>query len=537
MATILRLRGLGTTASADDIRSFFADFQIPDGGVFVIGGAFGEAFIAFNSDEDGMLALQLNGQSLKDSRIDLHRSSMVEVEHKFDSYLRSMKSSKLRAKKRASSRNASMDGKSVDPRTVSQEPHETLQLPVRAPEQNDSLDNNAALLLGVCTLLQGLSPPQTHKATGESPIGPSSPDPIEVIPGYIRVFGLPPSTTTEEICNFFKGLNVQEVLMNVELGVGYGSLVKFSRLQDAKDAFHFNNCSLGTACVEVRTATEQMWHNALQDHEEDSHEMKLKQTPLKDTLNYKYDSNWTRKREHSEDSLHKSSKKPKTNCLSDEAPSDKQNIIMVSNLPETFTKTEIKELFGCPNIAHTNVLHLLDSSKNRTDKAFIIFDKREDYDYAINLNGCHVGTHTIAVTPITKEEMTRSMMARNKPLKQNSKMKKTRIGKINADGAVTQNRELCPTGRTCVYVRNMPATVRRSQLRALFNENKLREEDIRLLYDSDGSCIGEAVVQFQSQTNAALALMHHGMEFLGSKLLLTPISVKQMENILAHDRH
>lgn len=326
--------------------------------------------------------------------------------------------------------------------------------------------------------------------------------------------------------------------MNVELGVGYGSLVKFGSLQDAKDAFSFNNCSLGSASVEVRTATEQMWLNALQDRKDVCHEVKLKQTPLKDTLNYKHDTDWSRKRQYSENLPHRSSKKLKTNIQSTDSPSDQQHIIMVSNLPEIITKTEIKELFGCPNIAHTNVLHLLDSCKNRTDKAFIMFDKREDYDYAINLSGCHVGPHTIDVTPITKDEMTRSMlMAKDKPLKQNSKMKKTlKIGKTNAD-TEEQSHELCTTARTCVYVRNMPANVRRSQIRALFTENKLREEDIRLLHDSDGTCIGEAVIQFQSQTNAALALMHHGMEFLGSKLLLTPISVKQMENILANDRH
>lgn len=530
MATILRLRGLGTQASVNDVRNFFGDFQIPDGGVFIIGGTFGEAFIAFNSDEDGTLALQLNGQPLKDSQIDLHRSSMVEVEHKFESFLKSKKSSKPRSKKLAS--NKTLTVKPADPRT--EEPHESPPLSVGAAEQNDSLNTNAALLLGVCTLLQGLSPAQAQSATSESPIGPASPEqPTEVIPGYIRVFGLPPSTTKEEICNFFNGLKVQEVLMNIKLGVGYGSLVKFGSLQDAKDAFSFNNSSLGSACVEVRTATELMWLDALQDPEGVSHEIKRKHTPLKDTLNYKYNSDWSRKRQSTEDSLHKPSKKLKN--PSTDASSGKQHIIMVSNLPETITKTEIKELFGCPNIAHTNVQHLLDSSKSRTDKAFIMFDNREDYDYAINLNGCHVGTHTIDVTPITKEEMTRSMMmARDKLLKQNSKTKKM-IGKTIADAEV-ESPELCPTARTCVYVRNMPANVRRSQIRALFTENKLKEEDIRLLHDSNGLCIGEAVVQFQSQTNAALALMHHGMEFLGSKLLLTPISVKQMENILAHDR-
>lgn len=550
MSTILRLRGLDTKASAEDIRSFFGDFQIPDGGVFIVGGAFGEAFIAFHSDEDGSLALQLNGQFLKDSQVDLHISSMLEAEHKFDSFLKRKKSSsKPSAKKQDRS---TSNGKAltvnvtpVDPRAAGHKPSDTVHLPVGTTEETlkiDSLDTNAAFLLGVCTLLQGLPSSQANVATGESPIEPSSPDPpIEAIPGYIRVFGLPFSTTKQDICHFFKGLNVQEVMMNIQLGAGYGSLVKFGSFQDATDALSFNNCSLGSACVEVRTATEKMWLNALQEREDVcQEEFKLKQGPLKDTLNYKKDSGWPRKRQYSEDSLHKSSKKLTTNGqpMATDAPSDnRQHIIMVSNLPVTITKTEIKELFGCPNIAHTNVQHLLDPYKNRTDRAFIMFNKREDYDYAINLSGCHVGSHTIDVTPMTKEEM-RSMMAKDKSPSQNTRVKKPqKIGRTETTDKEEQSRELCSTARTCVYVRNMPANVRRSQIRALFSENKLREEDITLLHDRDGACIGEAVVRFQSQTNAALALMHHGMEFLGSKLLLTPINVKQMENILTNDRY
>lgn len=542
MATILRLRGLDTKASAEDIRSFFGDFQIPDGGVFIFGGAFGEAFVAFHSDEDGLLALQLNGQFLKDSKVDLHTSSMVEVEHKFDTFLKRKKSSKPCTKKAPSP----SSGKTLPTNvrqadlTATREPSDTTQLPTGATEQTlktDSLDTDAAFLLGVCTLLQGLPSSQTNVAAGDSPIGPSSPElNREVIPGYIRVFGLPLSTTKQEICYFFKGLNVQEVLLNVKLGVRYCSLIKLGSFQDATDALNFNECSLGSACVEVRTATEKMWLSALQEREDVCNEAKLKQNPLKDTLNYKKDSDWPRKRPCNQDLQHKSFKKCKTNSQAPESPSDNtQNIVMVCNLPVTITKTEIKELFGCPNIAHTNVLHLLDAYKNRTDKAFIIFNKREDYDYAINLSGCHVGSYTIDVTPITKEEMRSMMMmkAMAKSTKQNMRMKNTQIGKIDTE---EQSRELCTTARTCVYVRNMPANVRRSQIKGLFSENKLREEDITLLRDSDGTCSGEAVVQFQSQTNAALALMHHGMEFLGSKLLLTPISVKQMENILANNR-
>lgn len=524
MVTIVRLRGLDTNASAEDVRKFFGDFKIPDGGVFIVGGTFGEAFIAFQSEEEGSLALQLHGQLLKDSHVDLHVSSMLEVEHKFDVFLKSKKSS--------SKSSAKHKVRPFDPRTADLDASDTTQLPVRSAEDS-SLDTERAFLLGVCTLLQGLPASQTNVAASDLIEHPSPHPTTDVIPGYIRVFGLPLSTTRQDICHFFKGLDIQEVLLNVKIGIHFGCMVKFGSFQDATDALSFNKCSLGTTCVEVRTATEKMWLSVLNEHKDVCHEEKLKQNPLKDTQNFNYDnSKRSRKRTFKQD-LQSKSENIESNGQFTDAPSEnQQHIVMVSNLPVTITKTEIKELFGCPDIAHTNVIHLLDTYKNRTDKAFIIFSKREDYDYAINLSGCHVGSHAIDVKHITKEQMN-SMM--DKALKQNTQVKtKQKLRKIGND-IEEQNRELCTTARTCVYIRNMPADVRKSQIRSIFTENKLREEDITLLHDSDGMSSGEAVVHFQSQTNAALALMHHGMEFLGSKLLLTPISVKQMENILANN--
>lgn len=524
MFTIVRLRGLDTKASSEDVRKFFGDFKIPDGGVFIVGGTFGEAFIAFQSEEEGSLALQLHGQLLMDSHVDLHISSMLEVEHKFDVFLKSMSSS--------SKSSAKHKVRPFDARTAGIDASGTTQLPVRSAEDS-SLDTKRAFLLGVCTLLQGLPSSQTNVAASDLIEHPSPHPTTEVIPGYIRVFGLPLSTTRQDICHFFKGLDIQEVLLNVKIGIHFGSLVKFGSFQDATDALSFNKCSLGTTCVEVRTATEKMWLSVLNEHKDVSHEEKLKHNPLKDTQNFNYNnSKRSRKRTFKQD-LQNKSENIESNGQSTDAPTENQeHIVMVSNLPVTITKTEIKELFGCPDIAHTNVLHLLDTYKNRTDKAFVIFYKREDYDYAINLSGCHVGLLAIDVKHITKEQMN-SMM--DKSLKQNTSVKTKQKLRKRGNDIEEQNHELCTTARTCVYIRNMPADVRKSQIRAIFTENKLREEDITLLHDSDGMSSGEAVVQFQSQTNAALALMHHGMEFLGSKLLLTPISVKQMENILANN--
>ena len=47
MNVIIRLKNLPWTANAMDIRSFFKGLSIPEGGVHIVGGENGDAFIAF----------------------------------------------------------------------------------------------------------------------------------------------------------------------------------------------------------------------------------------------------------------------------------------------------------------------------------------------------------------------------------------------------------------------------------------------------------------------------------------------------------
>ncbi|KAL1785876.1 RNA-binding protein 12 [Sigmodon hispidus] len=58
MAVVIRLQGLPIVAGTMDIRHFFSGLTIPDGGVHIVGGELGEAFIVFATDEDARLEHQ-----------------------------------------------------------------------------------------------------------------------------------------------------------------------------------------------------------------------------------------------------------------------------------------------------------------------------------------------------------------------------------------------------------------------------------------------------------------------------------------------
>ena len=50
MSVIIRLQNLPWSANASDIREFFKGLNIPEGGVHIVGGEEGDAFIAFRYD-------------------------------------------------------------------------------------------------------------------------------------------------------------------------------------------------------------------------------------------------------------------------------------------------------------------------------------------------------------------------------------------------------------------------------------------------------------------------------------------------------
>ena len=81
MAVVIRLQGLPIVAGTMDIRHFFSGLTIPDGGVHIVGGELGEAFIVFATDEDARLGVMCTGGTIKGSKVTLLLSSKTEMQN------------------------------------------------------------------------------------------------------------------------------------------------------------------------------------------------------------------------------------------------------------------------------------------------------------------------------------------------------------------------------------------------------------------------------------------------------------------------
>lgn len=81
MSVIIRLQNLPWNANALDIRRFFVGLAIPDGGVHIIGGEKGDAFIAFGTDEDARQAMMKDGGRINSYAVKLLLSSKTEMQN------------------------------------------------------------------------------------------------------------------------------------------------------------------------------------------------------------------------------------------------------------------------------------------------------------------------------------------------------------------------------------------------------------------------------------------------------------------------
>lgn len=420
------LRGLDVKAGTKDIRTFFKCSRIPDGGVYITGGSLGEAFIAFTTERDAQLALRRSGKTLKGSKVTLHGSSLEELEKKLRLSLKKNKPSSTVSSRPQKPPLQPPKSTDAEPSTASPlDPR--IERPCSSspitsdPQPSPAIDSGTAFLLGVCTVL-GLqsSHQEANKAlvqhvdkicSATTSIETAPEQSLCPKPGYVRLFGMPQSASKELICRFFKGLQVQEVIVNVKLGLGSSCLVKFASESEACKALLFSQQLLDSNPIEVRNASEMMWTGALQmcgDEWLVGEGCEPKKSPFKETINCEPKTAVLQKRRCLNQLNHGPPKKQRPGG---DAPPKQDYMVVIERLPKTITKTEIKELLGCPNVPHKKVLHLLDGDGNRTDTAFVLFNCLEDYEYAMNLTGCHVGSNAIQVSSTTELVM-KDMMAK-----------------------------------------------------------------------------------------------------------------------------
>ncbi|XP_061458967.1 RNA-binding protein 12B [Rhineura floridana] len=250
MAVVIRLQGLPVVAGSADIRRFFSGLNIPDGGVHIIGGEKGEAFVIFATDEDARQAMSYSGGFIKDSRIEFFLSSKTEMQNiievsrkRYDHGGRETLSGSRRTG--ASNSGASGVGNlsnlvAVIKKGMNKSSYDSVDLLGDEFHSNGSQDSDTVI--------------------SKSNYNQSKKEQFQAGSSYLFIRGMPYSATEDDILTFFSGLQVEEMIMLKVNGKNNGdALVKFATSSDATKGLQRDREYMGARFIEVRPSNEGRW--------------------------------------------------------------------------------------------------------------------------------------------------------------------------------------------------------------------------------------------------------------------------------------
>ncbi|KAI1243505.1 hypothetical protein IHE44_0001132 [Lamprotornis superbus] len=244
--------GLPVVAGPPDIRRFFLGLNIPDGGVHIIGGEIGEAFIIFATDEDARRAMSCSGGFIKDSRIELFLSSKAEMQSTIE--MSRKRFDRGGRETMSGSRRTGTNGSSTS--NVGDIPHLVTASPkgMRKPSYGPPNRLEAGFHTNGTRYGDMGIPKSNYQIRKDS--HPFNPD-----DRYLFLRGIPYSATEVEVRAFLSGIRVDGViLIKHRNGLNNGDcLVKCATPGDALEGLKRHRQYMGQRFIEISPTTEERW--------------------------------------------------------------------------------------------------------------------------------------------------------------------------------------------------------------------------------------------------------------------------------------
>ncbi|XP_072267019.1 RNA-binding protein 12B-like [Pyxicephalus adspersus] len=412
MSVKVRLQGLPSLADSIHIRRFFNGLNIPSGGVNIIGGVDGEAFVKFKTFHDACQALQRSGRPLMNSCIQVSLDSKAEQVHKNHRY------------------------KSVEK------------------------------------------------------------------PGYVRVSLHPFDASFSDVKKFFKSFSVKSVIFLTKNKVRNGqALVKFAKHKHACKALIW---SKGTS-KEVK-------------HEKCFSIVSIKQSDEAEWIKFGGKVDLPEKYSTSK------------SCCRSDIPYDEPNTLYIHefyahliNVSRHAEKRHIKR-FLYDLVDDSQITFVYDKNGCRTRDCFVMFVTDDDFTRALALDKSPLKGRCVRVLPVSKAQVKEFVDSRKMDITEDPASEEDFVLEDGSPSPSSLGSKL-----TCIYLRNFAADVNKMDILNFFTGFCLNEEDIHLLHDDNGDGLGEALVKFSSEEEAASAEMLNRKCFQGTEILLRCISEEQLK--------
>ncbi|XP_041639073.1 copine-1 isoform X1 [Cheilinus undulatus] len=621
MAVVIRLQGLPIVAGTMDIRHFFSGLTIPDGGVHIVGGDHGEAFIVFATDEDARLGMMRTGGSIKGSKVSLLLSSKTEMQNMIELSRRRFEAGAGAVETAVptagnANRQAATPIPTVQPGTggrsgshgnqgfsntpasvtaasASQEPQSNKAVASVVPSFPNSYSSAPTITTALASLNAGpppipplpsmpsmppmptlptipvpppvsslppvptvspLSqgppvPPMSHLPHMSSlpPFNPSLPPPAGLASGlplgtpnpmlfnplsplaslglqaqmkaaaaaavggagaanpdelFVLVQNLPFSCSEVEIRAFFRGLGVDGVrLMRDNQGRPTGrAMVKFFSPQESFEAVKRGGGMMGQRFIEITPGSERQWAS-LNDSGAGM--------PIH---NSSKSNNDHQDQHHRRGNAGSGSRDQRGRSRS---PHRQEYCIYLKGLPYEADKKQIKEFFNNLSIIEDSIYIAYGPNGRATGEGFLEFKSEQDYKTALGAHMQYMGSRFIQVHPISRKGM-------------HEKIDSIRKREAQGDG---KNSDGLKSPRNCAHITNIPYNVSKKDVRAFLEGVGLYEDTLKVLTDSHGNGLGQAIFQLRTEEDARKAERLHRQKLNGRDAFVHLVTFEQMKEV------
>lgn len=559
MAVVIRLQGLPVVAGSADIRRFFTGLNIPDGGVHIIGGENGEAFIIFATDEDARQAMSCSGGFIRDSHIKLFLSSKTEMQTVIEVSRKKCDRGgreKMGGSRRTGAGHSGGSGVgnlsnlvAAIKKGIGKHSYESLTRLAGDFTSSDSRNNN----------------PNNSKSNYNQ----SRKELLKADNLYLFIRGMPYSATEDDVRTFFSGLQVVDMIMLKTDGQNNGDgLVKFATISDAMKGRQRNREYMGTRFIEVHPSHEVAWikYGGRVDKKMDSSfnvdhfdhlnkgrfpssrkkrsrsrspsrrfaarsrsrspprrvaVLSHSQSPPRRVVVRSHSRSpprWVAARSHSRSPSRRvagRSRSPFSRCHS---PHSKEYYIHLKNLAPTVEKRDLRIFFDELNITNSQIT-FLKTDDNARKSAFVMFRTEKAYQFALHYHKRVLFHHQVHIFPISKKSVLQII--------ESPEIERSPERHHHVKG--NSNLDTYSGPKTCLYIRNFPFDVTNIEVQKFFAGFNIDDCDIHLLYDDKGIGLGEALVKFSSEDQAQKAESLNRRRFLGTEVLLRCIPEEQMQ--------
>ncbi|XP_051262369.1 RNA binding motif protein 12Bb [Dicentrarchus labrax] len=348
----------------------------------------------------------------------------------------------------------------------------------------------------------------------------------------IRLQGLRVTAGSEDIRKFFTGLKIPDGGVHIIGGEREEAFIIFASDEDARRAMTRSGGCIQGSPVALLLSSKTEMQSIL--------ERSTKNVELDQKRRHEENARWARRSVDPEVGRRSGSRSGHTPPPQHLRASNTDDYLRVflKGMPFSVTEADVRDFFG--GLLVDEIVLLKNAHGVKNGKGLVKFATREDAYEGLKRDRRYIGSRYVEVSTTTLDDWRRATgnvsMAVNTDNnfgRERSPIRNQRNPQYPRSQSPLAQRSIAPSDdEYCVLLENLSYAVEKEDIKKLFRNAKLEDDQILHLIDGDGRRTRSSFVLFKSLRDYCEALTHEKRQFLNRWVFTRPISREKMIALL-----